>query len=94
MVTLAQEFQEDSYFEAYLRYVDERQWAEDEGRDPEEVEFIPPPDKGECAGVRQLIPWMLRPRLLRRRVIRIVESLTCKPPLFPCSFFFLPHLFS
>ncbi|KAJ8431148.1 hypothetical protein Cgig2_026745 [Carnegiea gigantea] len=44
------EFQEDSYFEAYLHYVDERQWAEDKGRDPEEVEFIPPSGEGEVAG--------------------------------------------
>jgi len=49
-VTLAQEFQEDSYFEAYLHCIDERQWAEDEGRDPEEMEFIPPSSKGD--GVR------------------------------------------
>jgi len=49
-VTLAQEFQEDSYFEAYLHYVDERQRAVDEGRDPEEVEFIPPSVEGEDAG--------------------------------------------
>jgi len=28
LVTLAQEFQEDAYFEAYLHYVDERQQAE------------------------------------------------------------------
>ncbi|KAJ8430670.1 hypothetical protein Cgig2_033826 [Carnegiea gigantea] len=41
---------EDSYFEAYLYYVDKRQRAVDEGRDPEEVEFIPPSTKGKDAG--------------------------------------------
>ncbi|KAJ8438015.1 LOW QUALITY PROTEIN: hypothetical protein Cgig2_029996 [Carnegiea gigantea] len=50
LVTLAQEFQEDSYFEAYLHYIDERQRAEDEGRDPEEVQFIPPFGEGEGEG--------------------------------------------
>jgi len=50
LVTLAHEFQENSYFEAYLHYVDERQWAEDEGRDPEEVELIPSSGEGEGAG--------------------------------------------
>ena len=49
-MTLAQEFQEDSYFKAYLHYVDEYQWAEDEGRDPEEVEFISPSGEGDGAG--------------------------------------------
>jgi len=49
-VTLAQEFQEDSYFEAYLHYVDKRQRAEDEGRDLEEVEYIPPSGEGDGAG--------------------------------------------
>ncbi|KAJ8420401.1 hypothetical protein Cgig2_028073 [Carnegiea gigantea] len=37
-----------AYFEAYLDYVDERQQDEVEGRDPEEVEFIPP--SGESGG--------------------------------------------
>ncbi|KAJ8433872.1 hypothetical protein Cgig2_021255 [Carnegiea gigantea] len=46
----AQKFQEDSYFEAYLHYIDERQWSEDKGRNLEEVEYIPPPGEGE--GVR------------------------------------------
>jgi len=50
LVTLAQEFQEDSYFESYLHYIDERQQAEDEGQDPKEVEFIPSSGEGECAG--------------------------------------------
>ena len=49
-MTLAQEFQEDSYFKAYLHYVDERQRAEDKGRDPEEVEFIPPFGEGDGTG--------------------------------------------
>ena len=46
-MTLAQAFHEDSYFEAYLHYVDERQQAEAKGRDPEEVEFISLSDKGD-----------------------------------------------
>jgi len=50
LVTLAREFQEDSYFEAYLHYVDEHQRAKDNGRDPKEVEFIHPLGKGEGAG--------------------------------------------
>ncbi|KAJ8426754.1 hypothetical protein Cgig2_029423 [Carnegiea gigantea] len=50
LMTLAQEFKEDSHFEAYLHYVDERQQAADEGRDPEKVEFIPPSAEGEDAG--------------------------------------------
>jgi len=41
-MTLASDFQEDNYCEAYLPYVQERQWAGVEGSDPEEVEFIPP----------------------------------------------------
>ena len=55
-MTLAQEFQEDSNFESYLHYVDERQRAEDKGLDVEEVEFVPPLGEGEGAGVRQLTP--------------------------------------
>jgi len=47
---LAQEFQEDSYFGAYLCYKDERQWAENEGRDPEEVEFSLPSGEVDGAG--------------------------------------------
>ena len=49
-MTLAQEFQEDAYSEAYLHYVDTRQQAEAEGRDLEEVEFIPPSGKGDGLG--------------------------------------------
>ena len=47
---LANEFQNDSYFEAYLHDVNERQQAAVEGRDPEEVEFIAPSVEGEDAG--------------------------------------------
>ena len=47
---LASDFQEDNYFEAYPHYVDERQRVADEGRDPEEVEFIPSSIEGEDAG--------------------------------------------
>jgi len=50
LVTLAHEFQEDSYFEAYLHYVNERQQAANEGHDPEEVEFISPFTEGEDIG--------------------------------------------
>ena len=50
LVTLAQEFQEDSYFEAYLHYVDERQQAEAEGQNPEEVEIVPPSSEGDGPG--------------------------------------------
>ncbi|KAJ8420250.1 hypothetical protein Cgig2_033521 [Carnegiea gigantea] len=50
LVTLAHEFQENSYFQAYLHYVDERQRAADEGRDLKEVEFISPFAEGEDAG--------------------------------------------
>ncbi|KAJ8441092.1 hypothetical protein Cgig2_000353 [Carnegiea gigantea] len=50
--TLGYLCKEDSYFEAYLHYVDECQWAEEEGRDPEEVEFIPPSGEGDGAGMR------------------------------------------
>jgi len=46
-VTLAQDFQEDDYFEAYLNYVNKCQQAEAEGRDPEDVEFIPPSGEGD-----------------------------------------------
>ena len=49
-MTLAHEFQEDSYFEGYLHYVDERERAADKGRDLEEVKFIPPSTEGEEAG--------------------------------------------
>ena len=48
-MTLANEFQDDSYFEAYLHCVDERQRAAIEGRDPKEVEFIPSLTEGEDA---------------------------------------------
>jgi len=47
---LAQEFQEDAYFEAYLHHVDERQQAEAEGQDPKEVEFILPSGEGDRPG--------------------------------------------
>ena len=42
LMTLAPDFQEHNYFEAYIRYVEEHQRAEAEGRYPEEVVFIPP----------------------------------------------------
>jgi len=47
LVTLAPDFQEDNYFEAYIRYVKERRWAEAEGQDPEKVEYIPPSSEGD-----------------------------------------------
>ena len=46
-MTLAPDFQEDDYSETYLHYVDERQQADAEGRDPEEVEFIPSSGDGD-----------------------------------------------
>ena len=49
LLTLAGEFSDDRYFEAYLHFVDERERAAGEGRDPEEVEFIPPSSEGEAA---------------------------------------------
>ena len=42
LLTLAGEFDDDRYFEAYLKYVDERERAVAEGRDPDEVEFVAP----------------------------------------------------
>ena len=48
MLTLEGEFSDDRYFEAYLRFVGEREQAAAEGHDPEEVEFIPP-SEGEAA---------------------------------------------
>ena len=45
--TLAPDFEEDNYFEAYIHYVEECQRDEAEGRDPEVVEFIPPSGKGD-----------------------------------------------
>ena len=50
LVMLAQTFQEDAHFKAYLHYVDERQQVEAEGQDLEEVEFIPPFGEGEGPG--------------------------------------------
>ncbi|KAJ8435828.1 hypothetical protein Cgig2_017123 [Carnegiea gigantea] len=50
LVTLAQEFQEDAYIEAYLHYIDERRQADAEGQDLEEVKFIPPSGKGDGPG--------------------------------------------
>ena len=47
LTTLVPDFQEDSYFEACIHHVEERQWAEAEGRDPKEVEFIPPSGEGD-----------------------------------------------
>ena len=49
MLTLAGEFSDDRYFEAYLRFVDEREQAAGERHDPEEVEFIPASSEGEAA---------------------------------------------
>ncbi|KAJ8429329.1 hypothetical protein Cgig2_026559 [Carnegiea gigantea] len=49
VLTFASEFQDDCYFEAYLHFVDERERATAEGRDPEEVKFIPPSSEGEVA---------------------------------------------
>ena len=36
---MAPDFQEDNYFEAYIRYVEEHQRAKAKGQDPEVVEF-------------------------------------------------------
>lgn len=47
LLTLAGEFHDDRYFEAYLKYVDERERAIAEGRDPDEVEFVAP-SEGEA----------------------------------------------
>ena len=49
MLTLAGKFEDNRYFEAYLRFVDKREQAAAEGRDLEEVEFIPPSFEGEAA---------------------------------------------
>ena len=49
MLTLAGEFKDDRYFEAYLRFVDEHEQAAVEGRDLEQVEFIPPWSEGGAA---------------------------------------------
>ena len=48
VLTLAREFSDDRYFEAHLNFVDERERAAAEGRNPEEVEFTPP-SEGEAA---------------------------------------------
>ena len=48
MLTFAGEFSDDRYYEAYLRFVDEREQAAAEGRDPEDMEFIPPSSEGEA----------------------------------------------
>ena len=48
VLTLADEFEDDRYFEAYLSFVDEREQTAAEGRDPEEVVFIPPSSEGEA----------------------------------------------
>jgi len=47
LMTLAPDFQEDSYFEAYIHYAEERQRAEAEGRDTRKTEFIPPSSEGD-----------------------------------------------
>ena len=47
LLTPAGEFHDDRYFEAYLKYVDERERAIAEGRDPDEVEFVTP-SEGEA----------------------------------------------
>ena len=47
LLTLAGEFHDDRYFEAYLKYVDDRERAIAEGRDPDEVEFVAP-SEGEA----------------------------------------------
>jgi len=47
LTTLTPDFQEDNYFLAYIHYIEERQRAEAEGRDPEEVECIPPSGEGD-----------------------------------------------
>lgn len=44
LVSLAAEFSDNDYYEAYLRYVEERPRTEAKGSDPEEVEFLPPGD--------------------------------------------------
>ena len=49
MLTLAGEFADDRYFEASLHSVDEGERAAVDGRDPEQVEFIPPSSEGEAA---------------------------------------------
>ena len=47
LVTLSPTFSEEGYFDAYLQYVKECQWAEVEGRNPDQVEFNPPLVKGD-----------------------------------------------
>ena len=47
LLTLAGEFDDDWYFKAYLKYVDEREQDIAEGRDPDEVEFVAP-SEGEA----------------------------------------------
>ena len=47
LITLAPDFREDNHFEAYIHYMEERQRAEAEGWDPEEVEFISPSSEGD-----------------------------------------------
>ena len=47
LLTLTGEFDDDRYFEAYLKYVDERERAVAEGRDPDEVKFVAP-SEGEA----------------------------------------------
>jgi len=48
LLTLIGKFQDDRYFEAYLRFVDECEQAAVEGHDPKEMEFVPP-SEGEVA---------------------------------------------
>jgi len=88
LVTLAQEFQEDSYFEAYLHYVDERQQAEAEGQNPEEVEIVPPSSEGDGPGDEATNPLDADAETPEDEVTRTLESPICKAPVFLCSSFF------
>ena len=46
-MTSTPDFREDSYFEAYIHYVEERYRPEAEYPNPKEVDFIPPSGKGD-----------------------------------------------
>ncbi|KAJ8448734.1 LOW QUALITY PROTEIN: hypothetical protein Cgig2_011355 [Carnegiea gigantea] len=91
VLTLADEFQDDNYFETYLHYVDERERATAKGRDPEEVEFIPLSTEHEIARDEATNPWKLRPALRRKRSMRMVESPT---NVHFCLSYYLIHLYT
>ena len=77
LLTLAGEFLDDRYYEAYLRFVDEREQAAAEGRNPDEVEFIL---RVTLLRTRPPILWKPRPVRPRRKVVVTTESPTCNPP--------------